>query len=327
MRASVVGWLRGSLVTDSMIDDAINDANDSLFTTLVRSSLSILMGGPTDLVLSQDDQRATVVSIADPTVAPSITHVVSGALAQHTVIAGYTLVSDSGTETLISPTTTDVVPINDVASVTSPSFVSGAIGWNVYAGSVSTRLAKQNDEPIPFGTAWIEDDSGVVDDPDDPSPPNENTTGDNIFYIRHMEVQTPSGACQAWNQGDLDSDMMRRLAASLSSGTVYQQYGFDLINQRTVEIRPTMGSAITPRYFYIVKPRRLRFDNSALPFPNVPSTEFVRSFALSAVFASIREWKASEAWEKKSDAARSRCELAMAATNKPKNQRVTQYRP
>lgn len=326
MRASVVSWMRGSKVAPSQIDEAINDAIESLFASLLRCCLSIFMGGPTNVVLNAAAERVSIVSITDPTTAPTITDVVSGALAQHTVIAGYTLVTDSGTETLLSSTTTHVVPLNNVASVASPSFVNGAIGWNVYAGDVSTRLAKQNDTPIPFGTAWIENDSGIIDNPDFPSPPTENTTGDNIFYIRHMEVLTTAGSLKSWNQGDLDSDMMRRLGAITSSGSEYQNYGFDLINQRTIEVRPTMGSTLTARYFWIVKPRRLRFDNSPLPFPTVPSTEFIRDFALSQLFLSIREYKASESWESKSEKARTRCELAVTSMNRPKNQRVTPYR-
>lgn len=326
MNAEVVKWLRGSKVDASQVNDAINDGIESLFMTLIRACLSIFMGGPTNLSLSAADQRTAVVSIANPTTAPTITDVVSGALAQHTVIAGYTLVTESGTETLISATTTHAVPINDVANVASPAFAAGAIGWNCYCGSVSTRLAKQNDEPIPFGVDFIEDDSGITNSPDDPLPPTENTTGDNIFYIRHLEVTTTSGILKAYNQGDLDSDMMRRFAASLASTSEYQNYGFDLINQRQIEIRPAMGTSITARYFYIVKPRRLRFANSPLPFPTVPSTEFLRHFALSAIFLSLREIHVAAAWDAKAEKARTRCELAVTAMNRPKNQRVTPYR-
>lgn len=327
MAAEVVDWLSGTRVSSTRIRGAINDGIESLFQTLIRASLSVMMGGPVTLSIASAAERTTIVSITDPTTAPAVADVVSGALAQHTVIAAYTLVTDSGTETLISQKTTHVVPVNNVGKITSPVFVAGAIGWNCYCGDGTTRLAKQNDEPIEFGTDFQEPDTGIVDDPGLPSIPKENTTGDNIFYIRHMEVLTASNVLKSWDQGDIDSDMFRRAGMSIASNSEYQNYAFDLINQRQLEVRPALGATMSARYFYIVKPRRLRFDNAPLPFPTVPSTEFLRNFALSAIFLSIREYKAAEAWDAKAEKARSRCELAVTAMNRTKNQRVTPYRP
>jgi len=326
MRASVIQWLRGSRVDDSQIDDAINDAVDSLFTTLLRASMSVLMGGPVNLTLDASSDGVNIISIADPTVAPTVTDVVSGALAEHTVVAGYTLATESGTETLISPATSHVVAVNNVAQVAAPAFVAGAIGWNMYCGSASTRLAKQNEEPIPFGVNFIEDDSGITNNPDDPVPPTQNTTADNIFYIRHLEHQTPDGNWTPWNQGDLDSLMMRRLGRTIPGRSDYFTYGWDLINQHQLEVRPALGAQMTTRMFFIVKPRRMRFNNSPLPFPTVPSTEFFRNFALSLIFLSLREINLATAWEKKADTARARCELALTFSNRPRNARVTPYR-
>ncbi len=326
LSAEVIDWLRGTKVTSTIVNSAINDAIDTEFKALIRASLSVLMGGPVNLSIAAAAERTTIVSITDPVAATVITNVVSGALAQHTVIAAYTLVTDSGTETLISPTATAVIPVNDVASVTSPSWVNGAIGWNCYCADTTGRLAKQNQEPLEFGTPFIEDDSGIVDNPDFPSPPNENTTGDNIFYIRHMEVLTTAGVLKPWNNADIDSDLMRRAAMTLSSSSEFQSYAYDLINQRQLEVRPAIGDAITARYFYIVKPRRLMFANSPLPFPTVPSVKFLRCQALSDIFLSVRETSISNSWQKKADIELASCVLAVTSMNRPKNQRITPFR-
>jgi len=330
MRASIQRWLRGSRVDPQDINDAINDAIDSLSTTLIRASLSVFMGGPVNLTIDADDQRATVISIADPLTAPTVSDVAATnpLLPLHDVRVSYTYVTDSGTETLASPITAWITAIGMVAEVSPPALVSGAIGWNLYASNSATvgDPVKQNDAPISFQDSWVEDDSGFTQEPDDPLEPLENTTGDNIFYIRHMEVQTPNNTLISWNQGDLDSTMMRRLSQTFATNSQYQTYGFDLINQRQLEIRPQAGGDITARYFYIVKPRRLRFDNSPLPFPTVPAIEFFREFSLALLFLELRETTLAKAWDDKAEKARSRCELAITSMNRPKNQRVTLYR-
>lgn len=332
LKASIIQWLRGSRVAESQLNDAINDAYDSLFQSLLRASMSVLMGGPTNLAISAAAERTTIVSIVDPAVGPTVSSVAAtqvGIVLIHTVRVAITYVTSSGTETLASPVTTYTTTGDDlVASVHAPPIVAEAIGWNCYATNFATSggLVKQNDDPLDFVNVFIENDSGFSHDPNDPPVPSENTTGDNIFYIRHMEVVTSSNVLKSWNNLDIDSDAMRRLGMTLSSSSDYQNYGYDLINQRQLEIRPALGAALTARYFYIVKPRRMRFDKSPLPYPTVPSEEFVRQKALSDLFLSLREYNASVAWERKSDKARSLCELAVAAMNRPKNQRVTAYR-
>lgn len=333
LRASVQRWLRGSKVDDATINEAINDGVESLFTTLVRASLSVLMGGPVTLSLAAATSQETVVSIDDPTIAPTVSDTAADdpALASHTVDVEYTYVTASGSETLPSPITNHTCALGFVAAVHPPPIVNDAIGWNCYARSSAIgNLVKQNDEPLPFTTTssanFIEQDAGFTNDPADPEPPAENTTGDNIFYIRHIDVLTPSNVLRSWNQGDIDSDMMRRLSLTYASTSEYQNYGFDLINQRTLQIRPPTGASLTAKYYFIVKPRRMLFDNSPLPFPTVPSEEFLRCFALSGIFLALREINIAASWEKKADAARARCELALTITNRPRNQRVTAYR-
>jgi len=330
MAAEVVDWLRGSKASEAQVNSAINDAIDTEFKSLIRASLSILMGGPTDLTISAAAERTTLITIANPTSGPGIseTDADDPTLAVHSVRAAYTYATESGTETLPSPETDYTTSgLGKVAVITHPQTVTGAIGWNLYAsGSPTGTLVKQNDEPFALNTSYTEPDGGFTFEPNDPEPPSENTTGDNIFYIRHMEVQTTNGVLKAWNNADIDSDFMRRQGLTIAGTSEYQSYAYDLINQRQLEIRPTMGATLRACYFFIVKPRRLAFSNSPLPFPTVPDTKFIRCQALSDIFLALREYKASESWQKKADTELASCVLAITAMNRPKNQRVTPFR-
>lgn len=331
--ARIVEWLRGSPSTSGMRNDAINDAIESLFQTLIRVQLEVFMQGPVNLTLEAASEGVNLVSIADPTVGPVISAAAAdvATLAAHSIQAAYTFVTESGSETLMSPATDYTTTDGFLAAVHPPTIVSGAFGWNCYARAIAAgQLVLQNDAPLPFLTTsasyFDEPETGFTNDPDDPLPPIENTTGDNLFYIRHMEVVTGSGIRRSWNQADIDSDFMRRMGMVIPSTSDYQNYAFDLINQRQLEIRPALGVALTARYFFVVKPRRLMFANAPLPFPTVASAEFIRNYALSQLFAALREWKASEVWGNKAEESRQRCELALTTTNRPKNQRITPFR-
>jgi hypothetical protein len=225
--------------------------------------------------------------------------------------------------------------INATAQVSiPPTVIPGALGWNLYVGTTVNNLAKQNDEPLsilvasgpPTNQVFNEPATGFIAQPDGgPAPPTENTTGDNIFYIRHLEFKTSSGMYKRYYAGDLDSEFMSRMATYIASTSEYQTYAWDLINQRQLEIRPAVGAAFAPRYFYIVKPRKMRFPQSPLPFPNVPQTEFIRSYALSMIFLSLHEYVAAEAWEAKADKALLKAVRAVTEMNANRNNRVTPY--
>lgn len=330
MRAEVQDWLAGDTLPDTRINGAINDAIESLWKSLVRVALSVFMGGPTSISFSAGDQRQTVTSLTDPTTAPTLASVAGGTLPSRTVFVGYTLVTESGSETKISSQSTQTTALNFLTSISPPAWVSGAAGWNCYAGDNTNRLAKQNDAPLAFSTTgnvvtFEEPETGFIDNPDYPLPPTENTTGDNIFYIRHLELQLSSGNYKAYHAGDLDSEFVRRFASSIASTSEYQSYAWDVLNQRTLEIRPAAGSSITPRYFYIVKPRRLRFDNAPLPFPTIPCTEFLRSYALSRLLLSLHEFDAAKGFAEVAENERKNCEKALSMVNFNKNTTVTPY--
>lgn len=326
LKADIVPWLLGERVSAVILNAAINDGIESLWQTLMKASLDLFMAGPTSISIAAAAERASIVSIADPVAAPTVGSVVAGALVERTVYAAFTLVTESGTETLISAIGNAVIPLNSVASIPTPAFVENAIGWNVYAAvGVSGRLAKQNDAPIEFGVSYQEPDTGFVNEPSNPSPPTENTTGDDIFYIRHLEAPDPNGAYQAFDAADIDSLMMRRMAGSIACASQYENYAWDLINQRQLEIRPAAGLSMIPRYFYIKRPRRLRFENSPLPFLTFPSTAFLRNYALAAIYLALKEFSSADRYEAKAEAERRSCELAVVEMNRPKNDYITPY--
>ena len=326
LKAEVQEWLEeGSSIPDSRYNAAINDGVESLWSTLMRASISLFMGGPVSLSIDTATQGVILVSVADPTTAPTVTDVVEGSLGSHTAVCAYTLVTESGTETMISGTTSHSTAANNVASVAAPTFTEGAIGWNCYMGSTAARLAKQNDEPILFGVAFQEPATGEIDDPDLPLPPIENTTGDDICYIRHLEAQMPDLGYKAYDAADIGSLLMRRAGRNVATSSEYQNFYWDLINQRQLEFRPTTALAWNPRYFYIKRPRRLAFDNAPLPFLTVPSVAFLRYWALSLLSLSIREFKSADAWEAKAEKERARCELTVVQMNHVKNDYITAF--
>jgi hypothetical protein len=339
MRGEVVEWLSGERVNDTRVNSAINDAIEDLWAALILASMSSFMAGPVSLPLPINAERIQLVSVPDPAVGPTYAAPVAGGpyVAQHNPYVVITYVTESGSETNPSPISGSAIAVGFLAQLAAIPFVAGAIGWNLYswvggaldpAPTVSTGFAKQNDEPIPFGVPFIEPPNGFVN-ADGQSvfspPPTENTTGDNLAYIRHFEFQTSSGMYKTYDRGDIDSSFMRKMASYVSTSSEYQTYAWDLINQRQLEIRPATGQAFTPRYFYVVKPRRLRFDNAALPFPTIPSTEFIRTYALARIFLSLHEYDAATGWETAAEKKRLACMRALSMVNVNLNQSVTPY--
>lgn len=325
LKAQVLEWLEESLLPTSRLNAACNDAIESLWSSIVTTYVSAMVVGPVSVSLSSGTDGVILISVSDPTTAPTLGSVTSGNLDQHGVVVAYSLVTESGTETLISDTASATIAALDVCSVTSPAFVSGAVGWNIYAGSTSSRLCKQNETPWPFGTDYQEPDSGFADNPNSALPPVENTTGDDICYIRMMENAMPDGGFKKYDAADIDSLLMRRVSSSIAASSVYQNVYWDLVNQRQLEFRPKLALTITPRYFYVKRPRRIIFDNAPLPFLTIPSVAFLRSYALARLSLSIREFESAAAWEGLADKERLKAEQVVAQMSRPKNQYITPY--
>lgn len=328
IKARVERWCRESL-DDDMLADAVNDAIEKLWLSIVTINMSSFLGGPLQNVsFAAGSERASIVSIADPSGAPTVNAVGGGSLGLHTVVAAYTLVTESGSETLPSPSSTTAIPVGFIAQVNAPAFVSGAIGWNIYAGDGAGRLALQNDAPLDFSAVWQEDQqSGVVDLPDKPSPPTMNSTADDIFYIKVLELQNQDGTWTRWEGADLEGLLMKRAEQTIApASSTYSPYFYDFVNGHTLELRPTAAQTLNPRYFYTQKPRRLRFPNSPIPFQQYAgATECISDYAVGKIKMALEEFTAAQDWLASSQAREVQILGAANLQNRNRVQRVVPF--
>src|SRR2546423_842101 len=258
LRTEVIDWLRGDLDSDDdipVINSAINDAIERAWIGMMQVQLARFVGAdsPVTFTLPSGAERVQLVSIADPLVGPVLAQVVAGALPARTINGAFTYVTESGAETLPSPTIAFLTTVNNLLTAALPANANiiNAIGWNFYASvQPDANLALQNQQPIPFNVTWQEPLTGVVDyAAAQQTVPLKNGTADNISWILHMEVRTSDTLLRSWNQSDIDSMLYRKFARTLSSASEYQAYARDLINGNRLEFRPQTGAAFTPRYF------------------------------------------------------------------------------
>lgn len=329
LAAEVTRWLRGDFLDDDgqqQIRDSINNGLESIWNSMMLAQLSKLMGpGPVNFTLASGTERVQLVSIVDPVAAPTLSTIIQGALPLRTYTVSYTFVTESGSETLPSPTANITVPLNSLAQVTAPTNPGTAWGWNVYAGQVNPALQNQN--PIPFGVVVTESENGWQDYPaSEQLPPTANTTADNIAYINHLEITTPDNTRLAWNQNDIDSAVMRRLSRTYPVASPYQLHGWDLINGTTLEFRPKTGIAYTPRYFYVSKPRRIAYDTVDLPYQNIIGIhEFIVAYAMELCSMGLEEGGAASRWAAKAKEKRMEIILSLNQEGWAKNTRVSPY--
>ncbi len=104
--------------------------------------------------------RATTSSLGTPAAA-GLSSAAGGALAAATYYVRITYTGAAG-ESMPSAETSLQVAADNLLSVASPSGVSGATGWNVYAGTAAGAEALQNSTPIAIGTVWAEPATGLI---------------------------------------------------------------------------------------------------------------------------------------------------------------------
>ncbi len=308
LRQSVVNWLRGDYGADSdvpILNESISDAIEKAFMGMMQVQLARFVGAdsPVTFNLPSGAERVLLVSITDPTVAPTLGNAALAGcvLPSRTITGAYTYVTESGTETLPSPEQIFVTTANEVLTAKLPSQnnILNAYGWNFYAAQgADPNLALQNQNPIPFNVTWQEPIEGIVDYATyQQTVPIQNSTADNISWITHMEYRTSDTLLRAWNQVDINSMLMRQFSRTLASASEYQTYAWDLLNGRQLEFRPMTGQAFTPRYFYIAKPRRLRYDQAIIPYTEIAGVrEFYVNYATSKLKLAADEYLAFQAW-------------------------------
>lgn len=97
----------------------------------------------------------------NPPAAPTLSEVLSGALAGTTYYTKTTYLNPLG-ETLPSDEASLAVDVNNVLKVASPAAYADATHYNVYVSETTGTETLQNVAPILLGTDWQEPDSGLV---------------------------------------------------------------------------------------------------------------------------------------------------------------------
>jgi hypothetical protein len=331
LRQEILLELRGDLQTDAdvpLLNAKINNAIEAVWMAMMKVALARFFGtdSPVTFTLAQGSQRTQLVSIADPTLILAAANVAGGNLAARIYQLSYTFVTESGSETNPSPLLQFNANANNLAQITSPNdFGFGAFGWNLYAGVDIQAL--QNKQPLPFGVNFTEPVTGFQDYPTfEQLPPSSNQTADDISYITHLEITLPDTTLKAWNQEDIDSLAMRRLAGTMASASPYQTYAWDLISGRTIEVRPQTGSAFTPRYFYVAKPRRLRYDQAEIPYVSISGVhEFLTNKAIGDLKLVLDEYISAQAYVGAASSIKGEILTSLAQENWAKNTRVTPF--
>ena len=351
LRAEILLELRGDLQTNKdvpLVNAKINNALENIWMSMMQAQLARFLGldSPVTFTLPAGAERVQLVSIPDPTVQLAIAAVAGGQIPNRVgVNVGFTYVTESGSETQLSPLSGLPIPANNLGQVTPPVPLSQAIGWTFYYTSTGNTalLSLQNQQPLPFNVLYNEPQSGWVDypvaqqlapqaqsatgaTPVGSPPPSENSTGDNISWIKHLEIRTSDTVLRAWNQYDLDSMISRSMAATVASSSEYQHYCWDLINGNRLEVRPAAGTSFTPRYFYIAKPRRLRYDQAEIPYVQITGVhEFLTNQAIADLKLALDEYLASTAYNGKAAMNKGDIMKSLRQEDWSKNARVAPY--
>lgn len=335
------GDFAGTPDEDTIVNAAINDAIESIWMKMMQANLARFIGrdSPVTFQLAINQQQVQLVGIPDPTVAPAVVQVAGGALADAAQFwVGYSYATESGSESNLSPLVqTAARNPNNVFQVTPPAqpgaaFAKGAaptsaFGYNVYAGRAKNTLALQNTQPYPFSIAYTEPVTEWQDySIGQQEPPIANQTADNLSYITHMDVLLPDMTYQAWNQADIDSQIMRRMSHMLASASPFEVYIWEMHNDGTLEFRPVPGTAYSPRYWYIAKPRRLRYDPAVIPYQNITGVhKFLKCAAKADLYLGANEFMNSQGWEQKADAEALQIQNSLLQETWRKNSYVTPY--
>lgn len=323
MSARVVRWARERVDTD-MVNDAINDAIQSLWKSASLATLSRFISTAVNLTIPSEATFVPVISIPNPTDYALTFTIAGGALGARNASFAYSYVTDSGSETLASSEVMTPVAANFLYGCSPPPPQAGAIGWNLYAGA-SGRLARQNVAPTGFNAKWYEPIAGMLPAPNGPYVPYSNSTGDNISSIVRLDVSNLDGTLSTQYQCDMASSLFSASSVRLPSTTTYVRHAYDLVDANRIEIRPASTTDLDATLFYMVRPRRLRWPQSLLPYTSFDAQQFIGQQALSDILLGLYEDDAAGAWQGKADKERQRISLQLAGETWGKNKRVRRY--
>ena len=186
-----------------------NSATDS-FDTLIKSGLtddtrlykSVFNGR---LVFSNGVDAPFKYGYVPTPIAPTLGTSTAGAKAARTYYVTVTYISANG-ETIASEESSQLVPLNDVLTVTSPVAFNGATGWNVYYSTTSGAPLLQNASPLTIGVNHTETTGGLNNGAAPPSTSDAwfvADLSDNPDKFRFMVALNS----RLWGAGILDSKL------------------------------------------------------------------------------------------------------------------------
>ena len=141
-----------------------------------------------------------------------------------------------------------------------------------------------------------------------------------------MEIRTSDTLLRAWNQVDIDSEVMRRMARTLSSASEYQSYVWELDNNGVLEFRPMTGLNFQPRYWYVAKPRRLRYDQAPIPYVSIAGVHrFIKLQAKADLWLGVDEYIKSDGAQQRAGSQKQDIQMALMMELWKKNMRVVPH--
>lgn len=328
MAARVSRWARERVDPD-ILNDAINDATESLWMTAQLATLSKFARGVVTQSMVTGQTALNLISVSDPTI-PLVTGAVAGgALPARQEIYTYTFVTDSGTETLPAPASVVNCAANTLTTLTppvpnDPTQSRDCVGWNVYGGPGADPILL-SPTPLPFDRTWTEPAAGLIPSPNGILPPGENRTGDNIFAISRIDVMNQNNTLTNWLQADVSSNFFTDFQKTVPFASTYQPQVYDLIGSTKIEVRPAIGQNVQLNMFYILRPRRMKYLISRIPLTSFPSQRYIFCRSLSDVLDSLYEDEAADRWAGKAKEELAAITLSILSESWFKNNTVQQY--
>ena len=321
-------------MTSDQIADVYNDLGDaieSIWMSAILATLSKFTKGPVTQLVTE--QTTYLVSVPDPTYGPSPSQQSGSALAARTAYFSYCLVTDSGSTTNLSPLAVLAISANNIAILSPPlnpssqDIPDGVVGWYPFAGynPDGSDQAQQSPVPLPFNQNWYEPPAGLSQAPNAPAPPSSNTTGDNIFSIKRIDVQNVDQTWTQWIQATMGGTWWTEFQHRIATTTTWMPFVFDLIDGKQLEVRPAPAYAESAVYFYIARPRRPRFPQSRLPFKQIVYQAFLFKYCMAQALQSLYEFEASDRWKKDAEEERVRIMMSINASGWDQNTTVRPF--
>lgn len=304
----------------------INDGIESIWMSLLLATLSKMSRGPVQQIFPASETQVQLISVPDPTIPPSVAIAAGGALGVRTLYAGFVLVTDSGSTTKLSPLVQLDLIDGQLLQINPPPYKSDTVGWYPFVSSQANGSDAGQQGPLQlFNQSWVEPPAGYSTAPEAPPAPAQNTTGDNIFAIDRIDVQNVDMTWTAWIQTNHSSSWFTEFQHKVSTTTTWMPFVYDFLDEQWLQFRPAPAADLTGQFFYTVRPRRLAFPQSRLPYTQFAYQAFLHDYALARCLQSIYEFEASDRWKKDAEVERQRILLQVGAGNWNQNLTVRPF--